>query len=133
MRTFRKILIVDDDPASQFLLKDTLQELGLSGTIVSLWNGKEALDYLQKQCLNENAASRECPDWILLDLNMPVMGGLEFLAILRQLEQHNRICTHISIVSSSSHHQDKDQVQRFGVNSYLLKPITEAKLKEPYL
>ena len=128
MRTFRKILLVDDDPASQYLLKDALQALGLSSAIVSLCNGKEALDYLQQHCLNEKAAHSECPDWILLDLNMPVMGGLEFLASLRQLEQHNRICARVSIVTSSSHSYDKDQAQRLGVNSFLLKPITEEKL-----
>ncbi len=130
MRTFRKILVVDDDPASQFLLKDTLQELGLSRNIVSLWNGKEALDYFQQQCVNEKAAPSECPDWILLDLNMPIMGGLEFLARLRQLEQDNRMCAHISIITSSNYHQDKQQAEQYGVHSYLLKPVTEEKLKE---
>ena len=58
------------------------------------------------------------------------MGGLEFLAKLKQLEQENQMCIHVSIITSSSYPSDKQQAQQYGVHSYLLKPVTEEKLKE---
>jgi CheY-like chemotaxis protein len=66
-------VIVDDDPASQFLLKMVLEDLNISRDIVTLSNGQEALEYLSQHCLNEMAVHIDCPDWILLDLNMPVI------------------------------------------------------------
>jgi CheY-like chemotaxis protein len=130
MVSFRRTVIVDDDPASQFLLKMVLEDLNISRDIVTLSNGREALEYLRLHCLNEKAAPHDCPDWILLDLNMPVMGGLEFLAKLQQLERHNLICSSVTVITSSSYPKDKQEAQQYGVRGYLLKPLTEENMRQ---
>ena len=127
---FRKTLVIDDDPASRFLLEMVVEETGLSATVITLTNGKEALDYLQQHCLNQQAAAKECPDWILLDLNMPLMGGLEFLAHLRQLEQQHVLHTRVTVVTSSSYSKDLETARALCIKGYLLKPITEENLEE---
>jgi CheY-like chemotaxis protein len=130
MARFRKTLIVDDDAASQFLLRLVLDELGLDVPVIALTNGQEALDYIRQQCINENAASQECPDWILLDINMPVMDGFELLERLKALEQDNLMVSAITIITSSNYTKDMAKAMALGVKDYLLKPITEEKIRK---
>ncbi len=130
MARFRKTLIVDDDVASQFLLRVVLDELGLDVPIIVLANGQDALEYIRRQCINENAASPECPDWILLDINMPVMDGLELLERLKALGRDNRMASAVTVVTSSNYSKDMEKAMALGVKDYLLKPITEEKIRE---
>ncbi len=76
MRKARRnyILIVDDSPAQQRLIKDALESEGYTAECTS--NGAEALDFLR--------ARKEKPQTILVDLYMPVMGGLEFRRLQRR-------------------------------------------------
>lgn len=64
------ILIVEDDPDDQLLIRDILEELAISNPLHFFQNGSEALAYLQ--------TTTEQPFLILSDVNMPVMNGLEF-------------------------------------------------------
>ncbi len=130
MTRFRKTLIVDDDIASQFLLRVVLDELGLNIPIIALANGQEALEYIRQQCINENAATQDCPDWILLDINMPVMDGLELLSCLKALGQDNQMASAVTVVTSSNYSKDMEQATALGVKAYLLKPVTEEQLRE---
>ena len=130
MARFRKTLIVDDDAASQFLLRVLLDELGLDVPVIALTNGQEALNYIRQQCINENAASQECPDWILLDINMPVMDGLELLERLKALGQDNLMASAVTVVTSSDYSMDMEKAMALGVKDYLLKPITEEKIRK---
>lgn len=71
MKTLRgTVLVADDDPDIREILKDTLNSLG--ATVVAAANGRECLDH----------ADADAPDLILLDIEMPVMNGLEVLKVL---------------------------------------------------
>jgi CheY-like chemotaxis protein len=67
----KKILLVDDSPPFNFLSRTVLKESKVDCTVVEALNGKAALDYLE---LNP-----QWPEVILLDINMPVMDGFQFL------------------------------------------------------
>ncbi|AUR00115.1 response regulator [Phaeobacter inhibens] len=73
-------LIVDDDEVAVMAIKRALKKLRLVNPIEVVGDGQEALDLLR----GVNSAALERPYIILLDLNMPRMGGLEFLAEVRE-------------------------------------------------
>ena len=113
-----KVLLVDDDEITNFMSKQILSETGLHN-VVSVTNGKEALQYLQNNC----------PDVIFLDVKMPVMDGFEFLAEL----QEKQLCTHTKVImlTSSSRETEKKQAAMFNnVIDFLVKPLTKAKINE---
>ena len=71
------ILIVEDDPDDQLLIRDILEEMALPNSLRYFPNGSEAIAYLQ--------TTQEQPFLILCDINMPVMNGLEMIRALRVL------------------------------------------------
>src|ERR1700685_4270812 len=94
----KKILLVDDSQPFNFLSRITLQQAIPSCQIDEALNGKTALDYITR--------SDECPDVILLDINMPVMDGFEFL---KEFERKRKCSAHskIFILTSSQREEDK--------------------------
>lgn len=71
-----KILCVDDDPITLMLYKMVIAKASFTEEIITAKNGQEAMDYYEKLKANNET---HCPELIFLDLNMPVMGGWEFL------------------------------------------------------
>ena len=80
------ILIVDDDPDDIFLLSNALMSKDPSIKIVEAYEGNAALILLE-----EMIASLELPDLIIIDINMPVMDGRQFLNILKSRPETNVI------------------------------------------
>jgi CheY-like chemotaxis protein len=122
------LLVVEDNQIDVFLAKSVLEEAGHLDPLSFAENGQLALDYLQNQ---ENPL----PTIILLDLNMPVMDGFEFLDAFAKLRVSNHRYDNVSVVicSSSRHEQDKECTLAFAfVKGYIEKPITQS-LIEPYL
>jgi CheY-like chemotaxis protein len=117
-----EILIVDDSPAFNHLTKLTLQRAKLDCNITEMSNGQRAISYLTE--------SNVCPDVILLDINMPVMDGFDFLEeYIRSLNKcHDR--TKIYILTSSSQEVDMVRVRSFNiVKGYFEKPLSAENLQ----
>jgi CheY-like chemotaxis protein len=125
MRRFKRILLVDDDEVANFVSIRVLKKLGISEEVVVLYDGEEALEYVKQHYLkpNQHAASE---DLILLDLNMPLMGGFEFLEHFNRLPVQSKV--QICIVSSSSLEQDQKRASDFNVSGYISKPLSVNKL-----
>lgn len=92
----KRILLVDDDRASKFFVRIILIEENINCIIDEAPNGKDALDFILKGSV---------PDIILLDINMPVMNGFEFLLEYKQLNLH---LNHSSIYVLSTTITDDD-------------------------
>ncbi|WP_400072650.1 response regulator [Zobellia russellii] len=107
-----KILIIEDDDVTNFISETKLNDLGFNDiTIVT--NGQMGIDYLK---------TNECPNIILLDINMPILDGWEFL----EIKQNLGICPNVPIIitTSSGRPEDRLKSSAFGdIFDYLEKPI----------
>jgi CheY-like chemotaxis protein len=135
MKQFDKILIVDDDDTSTFLTKSLLEDLQVSTHIATAANGKEALDYIDSHCLEANKKALAdqgsfCPQLILLDINMPVMNGFEFLEACRQKHCFKAHDVKVVMLTSSASAKDLQQAQAYQVHEYMVKPFTEEKIRK---
>jgi CheY-like chemotaxis protein len=127
-KAFNRVLIIDDDYASAYLTRIALQDLDIAEEILTAKNGNEGLEIVKQRCLNNHAAKADCPDLILLDLNMPVMSGFEVVEELHNIGQSNLIRAKIVVLTSSSAPRDMEKMAKFGVKQYLTKPVTEEKI-----
>lgn len=118
------VLLIDDDRIYQFTTKKGIQVTGLSVDIISFLNGAEAFEYMQKAAQGLVAV----PDVIFLDINMPVMNGLEFLAAFDEIKGQFFPAVPIYMVSSSSDTNDTSTVAKYDtVKGYLVKPVQQQK------
>ena len=112
MNELRRILLVEDDLVDVKTVKRAFQDLGTNCGLTHASNGEEALQILSQDPL---------PSLILLDLNMPVMNGLEFLEEKAGKPRFSSIPT--VVLTTSNHEQDKRRAYEFGVAGYLVKPF----------
>jgi CheY-like chemotaxis protein len=125
MPPLHSVLLVDDDPTTNFLNKLLLTTMQVSEQIFVAENGEQALRALTQYC---TPAAVTCPQLILLDMNMPVLNGLAFLEVFAQLplvQQHPII---IILLTSSLHPKDMLRVQKLPVAGFLDKPLTKEKV-----
>lgn len=116
----QSVLLVDDDSTSNFLHKRIMQRLELQVFIDVSENGKEALSLIA----NESALSGN--RLVLLDINMPVMDGWEFLDEFEKLPSDIKDHCKIFVLSTSINPDDKLRAESIhSVCGYLTKPLTK--------
>jgi CheY-like chemotaxis protein len=124
-KTKLKVLLVDDDSIYQYIASKTLDATGLTQKIITCSNGEEAYRFLEKNMNNP----QELPDIILLDVNMPVMNGWEFLHAFKNLHSPSLKDIPIFLVTSSVNDADINYAQQFSnVQDYIVKPLVKEKL-----
>ncbi|WP_299796176.1 response regulator [uncultured Maribacter sp.] len=107
-----RILIIEDDEVTNFIAKTNLEKFGYKNITIAL-NGQLGLDYLK---------TNTCPDIILLDINMPVLDGWDFLDKVNELN----LCSDIPVVITTSSFRGDDKLKADGYHNiieYLEKPI----------
>ena len=117
----RVILIVEDNPGDEALTLRAFKKSGISNKIVVTRDGAEALDYLfcTGEFVDRNPV--ELPAVILLDLNLPKVGGLEVLRRIRD-DAATRLIP-VVILTSSDEQEDRLNGYELGANSYVRKPV----------
>lgn len=114
----KKVLVVEDSPLVQKVLQATLQ--AYSADDIEVHIAGDGVEGLSK--LNENPDT----DLILLDVNMPRMSGLEFLAKVREESAFDAI--KVVLQSTEDHQDDVRRGMEAGANGYLSKPFTAPDL-----
>lgn len=111
------VLLVEDNPRDVECLLFMFERLGISHSAHIVDNGEEALDFLYKRAQYKNAVS---PGIILLDLNLPKMGGIEVLESVKK----DSVLRHIPVIVLTSSQNESDVLVTYHcyANSYLLKP-----------
>lgn len=114
------VLHVEDNPDDEMLVKRAFRDLDGS-TIVVARDGREAQGYLFEGRLLGGLTEHRLPDLILLDLKLPIMGGLELLELIRANEATRNIP--VVVLTSSDEAKDVQRCYQLGVNSYVAKPV----------
>ncbi len=116
-----RILQIEDDAVEKMSLQRIFRKLSVPHHLETAANGEEALLKLRS---NQAAF----PHIILLDLHMPLMNGIEFLAALRADTKLQSIAVYV--MTSSDLPEDRDAAVRLRVSRYVVKPFTTEKYQE---
>lgn len=120
--------IIDDDEIYLFSVKKVIEVNKLSENVIEFRNGQEALDFFST-CSDH----QKLPDVILLDINMPVMNGWEFIEEFKKLKPAFSKNIMLYVVSSSVDRTDVEKAKSLSnVHDYLIKPMTASQLKTIY-
>ncbi|MGY2130882.1 response regulator [Hymenobacter sp. HD11105] len=118
-------LLVDDDRINNFLNQRLLEGLSITDKLLTALNGQEALTIFEQECREAN-----CPALVLLDVNMPVMNGFEFLEAYDKLPFTPKEPVIIIMLTTSLHPRDVERVQRLGIAGFINKPLTKEKVND---
>jgi CheY-like chemotaxis protein len=120
MHRFKCILLIDDDEATNFLNTLCIEAEGLAERVEVALNGEQGLEKL-------TLLQGECnPELILLDINMPVMDGFDFLLEFEKLSLDFK--PRVIVLTSSQNPTDVKRVQNFKDVGLINKPLTAFKL-----
>jgi CheY-like chemotaxis protein len=126
------VLLIDDDFATNFINKKIIQRTNITEQIQVALNGKEAIDYLCKQGKFESSGDEfPVPQLILLDINMPVMDGWEFIEAFKNLNLENKEDIVVVMLSSSFNPADKSKAESISeIAAFKQKPMSKDALFE---
>jgi response regulator of citrate/malate metabolism len=125
MHKINCVLLIEDDHVTNFLNNRIIKGLRISEKINLAHNGKEALNFVKNFALmNLNTG----PELILVDLNMPVSDGFEFIYSFKELQLSNSDKIKIIVLTTSDHEEDIGKIIRDKNIGYINKPLTEDKL-----
>lgn len=115
-----KIMLVEDDPGDQKLIRTSLSEQQISNDVYIAESAEEALEYLS--AAKADKADCSLPDLILLDLNMPGIGGKEFLKRIKKDDELDTIP--VVILTTSDSDQDILDSYKLHASGYIKKPVS---------
>ncbi|MGB3403255.1 MAG: response regulator [Microcoleaceae cyanobacterium] len=121
------ILLVEDDEVDVMNVKRAFKKSNIKNPLYFAGNGLEALKVLRSEG-DQPPTIPETRRLILLDLNMPKMGGLEFLQVLRADPELKAI----PVIVLTTSDEDRDLIEAYNLNvaGYIVKPVTFSKFAE---
>lgn len=124
----KMILLVEDNEDDIMLTLRALERNKIGNRVEVARNGAEALEFLFCEGSHADRDPRDQPQLVLLDLNMPLLGGLEVLSRIRAQERTRTIP--VVILTSSREENDLIRGYTNGANSYIQKPVDFAQFIE---
>ncbi|MES2487829.1 MAG: response regulator [Bacteroidota bacterium] len=130
MKKIKSLYVIDDDKIYHFLLKNLFKQNGIQVATSFFLNGSEAIE-----AIKNGTDTGALPDLILLDVNMPIMNGWQFI------EEYNKLLavlpknSVIYMISSSNDEVDINKAKGYSqiVKDYLLKPICKEDLEKIFV
>jgi len=109
-----KIVVAEDDEDDKSFIIDAFKNLNLIDSVKFVENGEELIKYLKK--------TERYPDIIFLDLNMPILNGIQSLKIIKNDIDFKKIP--IIILTTSKDQEDIDKTYGSGISAYIVKPFS---------
>ena len=122
------VLLIEDNPRDVRLTQRAFQQADLPHDLRVVRDGDEALAYLNREGEYQDPSCSPRPNVILLDLNLPRMGGHEVLCQVKQDPRFKQLP--IIVLTTSGRPVDIRQAYENGANAYLLKPVEFARFTE---
>lgn len=118
MATTKKILLVEDDYFTRFMMQEIIDTLGIEVDIAE--NGQEGCERLDKSPGDYGL--------VLMDIHMPKLSGVDATQIIRQKPNDPPRNIAIIAVTADEHYHDKSVVSKHGMDGFIAKPITAGEL-----
>lgn len=119
------LLVIDDDDINIFIIKKIVEKTGYNIEMSAKGNAQQAVDYLSELISN----NQQLPDLILIDINMPVMNGWEFIEAYQELDFKKD--ADLYILSSSVYENDIEKTKSYSsVKGFISKPLSIERLTE---
>jgi len=119
------LLVIDDDDINIFIIKKIVEKTGFDIDMVAKGNGQQAIEYLQGVMAN----NLPFPQLILIDINMPIMNGWEFIEAYQELGVTHEV--DLYILSSSVYENDIEKTKSYSsVKGFISKPLSMQRLTE---
>jgi two-component system response regulator len=128
MNTQGLILLVEDNASDEELTLRALERNNIANGVVVTRDGSAALDYLFARGAYADRDANALPQVVLLDLNLPKVGGLDVLRAIRA-DERTRLLP-VVILTSSKEDEDLLTGYALGANSYVVKPVDFTKFSE---
>lgn len=122
------ILLVEDNPTDEELTLRALKKSNIMNKVVVVRDGREALDYIFAIGRYAGRGATEEPQIVLLDLNLPKIGGIDVLRAVRTDEKTKLL----PVVILTSSKEEKDLIAGYssGANGYVVKPVDFTQFSE---
>jgi CheY-like chemotaxis protein len=111
------ILLIDDDNINNYVSENVIKKMNIAAHVEKKLNGKEGLDFIQQNT----------PDLILVDINMPVMDGMEFLSEFDKLNKDKKMIVYLMHTAPLTPSQ-KEKISQVNLNGNIEKPLNKEKL-----
>jgi two-component system response regulator len=124
----KAIMLVEDNPDDEALTLRAFKKNNIGNQVVIMRDGQQALDYLFGSGAYAGRDTSQLPQIVLLDLNLPKIGGLD---VLKRIRADARTCLlPVVILTSSKEEHDLVTGYQLGANSYIRKPVEFAAFAE---
>lgn len=114
-----KVLIVEDNTTNMFLAKTILQKILPNAVISKAVNGEEGVEKYKEIH----------PDFVLMDVQMPIMNGYQAATAIREYEQEKNLSAPIIALTAGTVKGERERCQEAGMNDYLSKPVVENTIR----
>lgn len=119
------LLVIDDDEINIFIIKKIVDKTGYDVNTVSKNNGQVAIDYINSVLDNDESF----PDIILIDINMPILNGWDFIEAYEKLSIPSKV--DVYMLSSSVYENDIERAKSYrSVKGFISKPLSIERLSE---
>ena len=128
-RIVRTIALIDDDNDDEYFLRRVLKKAQIGSRVLRFHDGKEGIDYFDREGRYSDRSIYPDCDLVLLDINMPLVTGFDVLEWLRLHPLTPGPCL-IVMLTSSSDPRDQEKALRLGAGEFATKPPSTALFEE---